>query len=49
MKSFPAANRFVFPLLSLFIESSDEDEASGDEGLPDDDSDVSCSAKCAHI
>lgn len=23
-------------------ESSDEDEASGDEGLPNDDSDVSC-------
>lgn len=31
--------RFVF--ICVQTESSDEDEASGDEGLPDDDSDVS--------
>lgn len=32
-----------YELMDLFpfTESSDEDEASGDEGLPDDDSDVS--------
>lgn len=31
----------LFSLTCPFTESSDEDEASGDEGLPDDDSDVS--------
>lgn len=32
---------FFFSLFPPFPESSDEDEASGDEGLPDEDSDVS--------
>lgn len=32
----------MFFLFLLFTESSDEEEASGDEGLPDEDSDVSC-------
>lgn len=35
-----SAEWFVF-LCLRFPESSDEDEASGDEGLPDEDSDVS--------
>lgn len=31
----------LFSFVCPFTESSDEDEASGDEGLPDNDSDVS--------
>ena len=37
-----SSDGFVFFLFLSFTESSDEDEASGDEGLPDEDSDVSC-------
>ena len=36
-----SSDGFVFFLFLPFTESSD-DEASGDEGLPDEDSDVSC-------
>lgn len=37
----------MFLLISPLTESSDEDEASGDEGLPEEDSDVSMTDVCS--